>query len=124
MIDHQKIYDQFDAATKEIGAYAIFAGDKYAARIVLKYPRDGAGRLYCYVHIFGSAMVRGSASGGGYDKATAAFEDAIGKLVDTSWPDSFAVEHLQAIMSATGPDGSRWARRLEKLGYTVACVSE
>lgn len=113
------IYKQFDQATQSVGAYAILKGNEYVGRVVFKYPRDGAGRLYCYVQVWGAPMQRGFASGGGYDKRTAAFENAVAKF------SSDTAGHSKAWREAArGPDGVRWIARLERAGYTVACVSE
>lgn len=125
MVDTQKIYDQFDAATAQVGAYAIFKGAEYVGRAVFKYPRDGSGRLYCYLQSWGAPMVRGYASGGGYDKQTAAFESAADQMTELAWVDSHSLDHIaQFTEAATGPDGERWSRRLEVRGYIVACVTE
>lgn len=63
-------------------------------RVVISYPKDGAGRLYCIAWLpgEGSTTIRhhGHANGGGYDKATAAMGGAqfitpngeLGKLED------------------------------------------
>ncbi|MEG2706900.1 MAG: hypothetical protein RR959_06125 [Erysipelotrichaceae bacterium] len=37
-----------------------------------KYPKDGMGKLYVYLHLFGSTMKVATASGCGYDKLGAA----------------------------------------------------
>ncbi len=75
------IYDQHKAAFANVSAYVITdaKGDRVAT-IAFKYPRDGAGRLYAYVHVFGCAMVRGFAAGGGYDKHSAAVASAARKI--------------------------------------------
>lgn len=118
------IYDQFDKATAQVGAYAILKDGKFVGRVVFKYPRDGAGRLYCYLQAWGATMVRGFASGGGYDKRTAAFEDAARKLQKDSVPsDVQALDTVFAFLDVAAENsGERWDRRLETRGYVVACV--
>lgn len=74
------IYDQHKAAFSNVSAYIIARDGERVATIAFKYPRDGAGRLYAYVHWLGSEMVRGYASGGGYDKHSAACSSAAHKL--------------------------------------------
>lgn len=74
------IYEQHDAAFNLVSAYVLMRGKTKVATIALKYPKDGAGRLYCYFHVLGCEMVRGHSSGCGYDKASAAVVDAIGKI--------------------------------------------
>lgn len=63
------IYEQHKAAFPNVSAYVVLNSAKErVATVAFKYPRDGAGRLYCYLHVLGVAMVRGYASGCGYDK--------------------------------------------------------
>ena len=70
------IYEQNRAAFARVAAFAVLRDGKPVATVAIKYPQDGAGRLYAYVHVIGTRMVRGSASGGGYDKRSAAVYDA------------------------------------------------
>lgn len=75
------IYDQHRAAFANVSAYVILRGGERVATIAFKFPRDGAGRLYAYVHWIGVPMVRGFAAGGGYDKRSAAVADAAQKAI-------------------------------------------
>lgn len=94
----------------------------HAGRIVFRYPRDGAGRLYCYAQVWGAAMVRGWAGGYGYDKRSAAVESAVGRL-DMEPDTKPAAPHIKAWKAAmAGPGGERWSRRLEMAGYQVICI--
>ena len=78
-----KIYEQHEAAFKYTAAYVVLNTDfQRVATIAFKFPKDGAGRLYAYVHWLGCEMVRGFAGGYGYDKTSAAVESAIEKLVN------------------------------------------
>ena len=74
------IYDQHRAAFSNVSAYVVMHGGERVATVAIKYPRDGAGRLYAYVHWLGVPMVRGFAGGGGYDKRSAACASAARKL--------------------------------------------
>lgn len=114
------IYEQHKAAFNRVSASAIVdnKGERVAS-IAFKYPADGAGRLYCYLHIFGVAMVRGSANGGGYDKASAAAYDASLKLKveDGANPEMLTVvKQFQAALKQ-GDGGSRWDNALREAGY-------
>ena len=64
------VYNHFDTAAKSVSAYAIMAKDTgdYLGRVVVKYPRDGMGRVQAFLHIWQLPMIRGIASGCGYDK--------------------------------------------------------
>jgi hypothetical protein len=116
-----KIYEQFDAATKRICAYCVIEGATVIGRVVFVYPREGAGRLYCYAQVWNSAMVRGFATGGGYDKASAAAESAFERLTDD--PNTEALAHIARWKASLAkPSGERWDSRLEKAGYVVSGV--
>ena len=119
------IYDQHRAAFANVSAYVIMRGRNVIGTIAFKFPRDGAGRLYAYVHFHGMPMVRGFAGGYGYDKRTAAVEDAF-KKIDPAYfeGDTWTKAHkecarfVKAINGAK--DGTEWNLSLENAGYTVA----
>ncbi len=71
-----KIYDLHSAAFAQVSAYIILKDGEKVATVAFKYPKDGAGRVWCYLHVVGLEMVRGYAGGYGYDKTSAAFDDA------------------------------------------------
>lgn len=80
-----------------------------------------------FAHWLGTEMVRGSASGYGYDKATAALADAMRK-----WPtwtedgNAFGAEQsagFNAFRLALAHDGGqRWDSALRAAGFTVLQV--
>ena len=74
------IYDQHRAAFDQVSAYVILRGGERVATVALKFPKDGAGRLFAYVHFIGLPMVRAYAGGYGYDKRTAAVIEAARKI--------------------------------------------
>lgn len=112
------IYDQHKAAFANVSAYCVVdkVGNRIAS-IAFKFPRDGAGRLYCYVHVYGGPMVRGFAGGYGYDKRSAAALEAIAKIK----PDDYYPEdaHHVAAFKRLVDCGSDWERQLCDAGYTV-----
>lgn len=119
------IYDQHKAAFANVSAYVICKGGERVATIAFKFPRDGAGRLYAYVHWRGAPMVRGFAGGYGYDKRSAAIANAMRKQI---WPpgssgpggSEFQAAALHAFREALSDDsGSGWDRRLLTAGFTV-----
>ena len=73
------IYEQHAASFANVAAYVILCDGERVATIAFKFPRDGAGRLYAYVHWIGAEMVRGSANGYGYDKRSAACAAAVAR---------------------------------------------
>jgi hypothetical protein len=121
------IYDQHDKAFNRVAAYVIMQGNERVATVAFKFPADGAGRLYCYLHVIGLPMVRGMASGYGYDKKSAAFEDAarkqaVVKLEDWQDPKGYQSQQEVAAMiaeSMAGRDGYEWSANLHKAGFTV-----
>lgn len=121
------IYDQHKAAFPLVSAFIVAEDGERVATVAIKFPRDGSGRLYAYVHWLGLPMVRGWAGGGGYDKRTAAVIAAGSRLADM--PDSVVYQHpvsatqditrIAFIAACRIDDGNDWTRNLEKAGFTV-----
>ena len=112
------IYDLHRDVFANVAAYVVLKDGKRVATVAFKSPRDGAGRLWCYLHVFGAPMARGYAGGYGYDKSSAAFEAAAAKHSRDAYPGDQA--HIDAIKTAVaGDSGYRWSRRLEDAGFTV-----
>lgn len=113
-----KIYEQFDAAFKKINAYAVLKNGNHVANINIKYPNDGMGRIFAYVHILGLEMVRDFAGGCGYDKKDTAIKAAVGKI-NTNEKSNAAIsaKEMQVALSQ-----GNWERELEKAGFTVIRV--
>lgn len=121
------IYDQHKAAFANVSAYVSLsdhssfpkAPERFAT-IAFKFPKDGAGRLYAYVHVFGQPMVRGFAASGGYDKHSAAVANAISKITergDCDGTDAASLESFCRALATAG--GSYWDRKLAAVGFTV-----
>ena len=108
------IYDQHRAAFTSVSAYVIMRDHERVATIAFKFPRDGASRLYAYVHWHGVPMVRGSAGGYGYDKKTAACNNASRKLPEPTSDTQKAFTQALAI-----DDGNDWERNLRNAGFDV-----
>lgn len=120
------VYKQLEKDTQRVAAYAVSQGDKQIGRVVIAYPKVGGGPLHAYVHIWGTDMVRGTATGTGYDKVTAAVEKAVFKMPkpeDLANKDPIAVGHLTK-WSRTLADckDHEWHRCLEAAGYVVQHV--
>lgn len=132
------IYDQHKAAFAQVSAWVVLTpeGDRVAS-VAIKYPRDGAGRLYAYVHVFGMEMVRGHANGYGYDKGSAAVSAACARVSAGNGLDieglpeanrqEYADLHAKTeaaalawrILAPTLDRGDNWTRALEKAGFRV-----
>jgi hypothetical protein len=83
-----------------------------AGRIIWAYPNDGAGIVKCQVSgwtgLFGTkAAMRGNAGGFGYDKASAAFADALDRA------------GIKTEKDLSGRGDSAVREYLESLGYIV-----
>lgn len=126
------IYDQHAAAFAHVSAFVIMRDGEKVATVAFKFPKDGAGRLYAYVHWLGLPMVRAFAGGYGYDKRTAACVTAA-CLMDPAAADKAAAslgaaycdgrpwfEHYRPFIAALRTDdGYDWSRNLEKAGFAV-----
>lgn len=121
------IYEQHRAAFASVSAFVILDGAERVATVAIKFPRDGAGRLYAYVHWIGTEMVRGFANGFGYDKRTAACSSAAKRMKPAAAFDNER-EHIRlemagryeafraAMLADTGMD---WTGQLRAAGFTV-----
>ena len=118
------IYEQHRAAFAQVEAFVILKGGERVATIAFKFPRDGAGRLYAYAHWIGLEMVRGFATGGGYDKRTAACASAAAKLPQLpricsdgiKLSDAHFIDFRRVLLHDTGPT---WDWQLRNAGFTV-----
>lgn len=122
------IYDQHDKAFRRVSAFVIARNGERVATIAFNFPRDGAGRLYCYLQWMGAEMVRGYASGGGYDKKSAAAASAAQKLgLKIGWYADGTPHHSDETWEAFAAfknaliddNGFDWSRRLTDAGFTV-----
>lgn len=115
MLGTPNIYRQHDAAFANVSAFVIAKDGERVATVAFKFPRDGAGRLYAYVHLIGDEMVRGYAGGYGYDKRSAACADAARKLGG----DADEARDAFAAALIAGHDGAGWDSALRGAGFTV-----
>lgn len=117
------IYKQHESAFARVSAYVVLLDGLRVANIAFKYPQDGAGRLYAYVHWLGLEMVRGQASGYGYDKRSAACASAVAKITEPdaekhTWErDKAAREKFVAALAQD--NGATWESQLRDAGFTV-----
>ena len=116
-----RIYEQHDKAFKGVSAFIIAREGVRVATVAIKFPADGASRLYAYVHWLGLEMVRGSANGYGYDKRSAAVSNAL-TLIKPAEGEELPMErdNLNRFIGAClEMDSQDWTRALEKAGFTV-----
>lgn len=128
----QSIYDLHDKAFQHVSAYVVMRDGERFSTIAFKFPKDGAGRLYCYVHIIGAEMARGYAGGYGYDKRSAAVCDAVKnikpyELADNMKDIQWAELHSQALNEQISDfkglfkdiGGMDWDQVLRDAGFTT-----
>jgi hypothetical protein len=114
------IYRLHEAAFSSVSAFVILKDGERVATVAFKFPKDGAGHLYCYAHVMGIPMVRAFAGGYGYDKRSAAAESAFAKINPPADKADIATTHADALRTAlSGNDGYDWDRRIRDAGYEV-----
>lgn len=115
------IYDLHDKAFANVSAFIIVKDGQQVAKIAFKFPRDGAGRLYAYVHWIGIEMVRGHAGGYGYDKRSAAVASAVQKAIATikPAPDDVNLARTTFFRVLQSDGGEHWDRKLRDAGFEV-----
>ena len=86
----------------------------YTARIVTTTSKSNA-TVFAFLHYFGITMVKGKASGGGYNRSAAAINDAASKI-NTKGQDETIVKFFDAMKS------QNFQRELESLGYKLMAV--
>ena len=115
------IYEQHQKAFARVSAFVVLKDGERVATVAIKYPADGAGRLYAYVHWLGTEMVRGQAGGYGYDKRSAAVADAARKFTSARDNIGYARDvNSREFWGAIYKDGGEyWDRKLRDAGFTV-----
>lgn len=113
------IYDQHKAAFSNVSAYVILKDGQRVATIAFKFPKDGASRLWAYVHWFGVPMVRGYAGGYGYDKRTAACAIAARHIPQLDDNHGDHVGHHAFITALEKDGGHNWDTQLRNAGFEV-----
>ena len=71
------VYDKINKHFAQASAWVIVneQGEQFG-NMAAKYPKDGMGKLYLYLHLYGSEMVQVSVSGCGFDKLSVAIQKA------------------------------------------------
>lgn len=115
-----KVYESLDKATKHISASVILKNGEVKGRIIVKYPKDGAGRLYVFIHEYGLECLQGMASGYGYDKTGAAISDAYQQWAK-EYGDSGICAELYRVLEPVTYNGE-WQNVLRKAGYEVVTI--
>ena len=110
----QSIYDKHSKAFANVSAFIIVKNGERIGKVAFKH----ADSVRCFLHIAGAPMSAGSAGGGGYDRATAAFQEAAARHSLDAWPTH--AEHIRAIKAAAaGSGGTSWESALRNAGFEV-----
>ena len=88
-------WQKFDNAFKQVSAFVVMDRDTMQpiAKIALKFPIDGAGRVNAYIHLIGMEVQHGYAGGYGYDKQTASIIVATGNC-NHIWAEQIKSGHV------------------------------
>lgn len=113
------IYDKKNKAFSNCSGYIVMYNGEPVATVAFKWGNTGNVRVF--LHWIGLVMTEGNAGGGGYDKASAAMQQAARKtVIDSDSPDAEnARNFIRAIMSN---DGNDWNTNLRKHGFIVQGV--
>lgn len=121
----RRIYDRHEKATAGIEAFCLMDGEQLIGRLTIRGRATNQGRtVRAWLHVLGIPMVEGVANGGGYDMASAAVEDAAGKLpnISSSVDEASAatIENLAKIRKAfTGIGGGRYDNLKPGAGFSM-----
>ena len=116
------VYDKHSKAFQQVAAYVIVKDGKQVGTIAYKFPKDGAGRLSCFLHFHGYNMVTGFAVGYGYDKKSAALESAASHKslsVKDEYNGLSAIDEYPVIPELQNIGGSDAQAVLSKSGYSL-----
>ncbi|HWU70770.1 MAG TPA: hypothetical protein VN017_05395 [Pseudoxanthomonas sp.] len=104
------VYEKHSATFRNVSAYVITRGAQRVATVAFK----SGTTEQAFVHWIGSAMIRATANGGGYDRQSAACAKAASKATHNG--DALA----SAFWTSLAIDGGRhWYQELERAGFTV-----
>lgn len=123
------IYQKHDSAFNNVNAHVIATTNKQGGierLATVAFIRGDSGNVRCFFHLIGVQMQLGQAGGGGYDKHSAAFYEAVKKAREAlngkeSVDDVAYIKDADAILAAAvkGNGSSRWMDALRENGYFV-----
>lgn len=114
------IYEIHSKAFRGVTAYCVTDREgKHIARVAFTFSRSGL-RTTCYFHIFGYEMTRVYASGGGYDKASAAAQSAVKRTKPAKYLPGQGIDYkMETIRDAIKDRGTSWDQDLRDAGFNV-----
>ena len=117
----KSVYQKFESSFSNVSAYVIMKDGEHVANITLKYPKDGMGRLQCYIHILGTEMQNSYSCGYGYDKTSHAIHVTAKKYLDIvphnqKLNEKDVIQFIQALSNDEADSG--WGNVLYNNGFT------
>jgi len=127
------IYKLHDAAFAHVSAFVVLKDGERVATVAFKRGNS----VQCFAHLIGLEMTRGRANGGGYDRNSASFYDAVSRIKhplrervlegeknSIQLVDKRAKELWDLLQNFTkaahkGNGGSHWDAALREAGFTV-----
>ena len=111
------LYREAGKAINDNQAYIILDGARVVAKITLKYTDQ---RCTAYLWIEGVGISKGHASGGGYDRASAALRKAALAAPECIYRNIEGYQERRAsiINALLHDDGERWHEHLFRAGFT------
>lgn len=124
------IYDIYEKAIGNTAGWVLIKDGVVKGKVVFRYPRDGMGKLWAYVHFFGLRMERGSCSGCGYDKHPFAVRNALQKIQpveryehgNKEYYEETDKEIARIVEAFNKYDGNSFDNTFRDLGYTCQRV--
>lgn len=103
------VYDKFDKHFAQVSAWVIVNEQgEQVGKMGAKYPKDGMGKLYLYLHLYGSEMVQVSVSGCGYDKLSVAIQKAGETILKKREEKTLNETSFLLALSEVNHDFSNW----------------
>lgn len=116
------VYTKHDKAFLQVQSFAILKDGKPVGTLAYKFPKDGAGRLTCFMHFHGYPMVIGFAGGYGYDKKGAALESAASNkelTIANEYTGKTALDEFPTIKDLQNIGGSDIQGAFKKAGFVL-----
>lgn len=103
------VYDKFDKHFALVSAWVIVNEQgEQVGKMSAKYPKDGMGKLYLYLHLYGSEMVQVSVSGCGFDKLSVAVQKAAETMLKKREEKILNETSFLLALSEVNHDFSNW----------------
>jgi hypothetical protein len=115
------IYERHANTFRNIDAAVILDAKthEFIGRIAFKTARSGL-RVTCFLHVLGTPMVSAFATGGGYDRHTAAASVAAYRIKPDKDTREETRELVARVKEALKSDGGyHWDQYLEKAGFVI-----